>query len=104
VKIGKDFGVSDADIRSLIAESEGHDSGLEPLAKLVLLAAREAAAGPGVSEATYKALSAHFDHELMVDLVLTISFYCAVVRALSSLAIEVEPEYQPYLDQYPLSG
>jgi alkylhydroperoxidase family enzyme len=55
-----------------------------------------------VSEATYKALAAHFDHELMVDLVLTISFYCAVVRALSSLAIEVEPEYQPYLDQYPL--
>jgi len=24
------------------------------------------------------------------------------VRTLSSLAIEVEPEYQPYLDQYPL--
>jgi alkylhydroperoxidase family enzyme len=75
---------------------------LEPLAKLVLLAAREAAAGPGVSEGTYKALAAQFDHELMVDLVVTISFYCAVVRTLSSLAIEVEPEYQPYLDQYPL--
>jgi alkylhydroperoxidase family enzyme len=102
VKIGKDFGVSDADIHALIAESAGQASALEPLAKLVLLAAREAAAGPGVSEATYKALTAHFDHELMVDLVLTISFYCAVVRALSSLAIEVEPEYQPYLDQYPL--
>ena len=55
-----------------------------------------------MSESTYKALAAHFDHELMVDLVVTISFYCAVVRALSSLAIEVEPEYQPYLDQYPL--
>ena len=102
MKIGKDFGVSDADIHALIAESAGQDSALEPLAKLVLLAAREAAAGPGVSESTYKALAAHFDHELMVDLVVTISFYCAVVRALSSLAIEVEPEYQPYLDQYPL--
>ena len=102
VKIGKDFGVSHADILGLIAESEGRDSGLEPLAKLVLLAAREAAAGPGVSEGTYKALAAQFDHELMVELVVTISFYCAVVRTLSSLAIEVEPEYQPYLDQYPL--
>ena len=104
VKIGKDFGVSDADIHALIAESAGQPSALEPLAKLVLLAAREAAAGPGVSESTYKALTAHFDHELMVDLVVTISFYCAVVRALSSLAIEVEPEYQPYLDQYPLQA
>lgn len=102
VKIGYDFGVTDDDIRALIAESAGHDTLMEPLGRLVLQAAREAYAGPGVSEPTFEALRAHFDNELLVDLVLTIGFYCAVVRVLSSLDIRVEPDYQPYLDRYPL--
>ena len=89
-------------IRALIAESAGQHSGLDPLAKLVLRAAREAYAGPGVAEPTFEALRAHLDHERLVDLVLVIGFYCAVVRVLSSLDIRVEPEYQPYLDKYPL--
>ena len=102
VKIGLDFGVTEDDIRALIAESEGRNSVLEPLAKLVLLAAREAHAGPGVSEATFERLRAHLDNERLVDLVLVIGFYCAVVRVLASLDIRVEPEYQPYLDRFPL--
>lgn len=102
VKIGMEFGVSEADIRALIAESEGRANGLEPLAKLVLRAARECHDGPGVSEATFEALRAHLDEERLVDLVLTIAFYCAVVRVLASLDIRVEPEYQPYLDRFPL--
>src|SRR4029453_1622300 len=40
-KIGRDFGVSDADIRALIAETEGKPNDLDPLAKAVLRAARE---------------------------------------------------------------
>ena len=36
VKIGYDFGVTDADIEGLIAETAGQGSTLEPLAKLVL--------------------------------------------------------------------
>ena len=59
-------------------------------------------AGPGIAEATIEALKAHLDNELLVDLTVTIAFYCAVVRVLSSLAIDVEPEYQPYLDEFPL--
>lgn len=102
VKIGFDFGVTEADIHALIAESEGRESALEPLARLVLLAARECHAGPGVSEATFERLRGHFDNERLVDLVLTISFYCAVVRVLASLDIRVEPDYQPYLDRFPL--
>ena len=33
VKIGKEFGVTDADIEGLMAETEGKPSGLEPLAR-----------------------------------------------------------------------
>ena len=104
VKIGFDFGVSEADIHALIAETEGRDSALEPLAKLVLLAAREAYAGPGVSEATYAALAAQLDHELMVDLVLVIAFYCAVVRVLATMRMDNEPYYKEVLKQYPIPG
>jgi alkylhydroperoxidase family enzyme len=102
VKIGFDFGVTEADIHALIAETEGRPSSLEPLAKLVLQAARECHAGPGVSEATFERLRAHLDNERLVDLVTTIAFYCAVVRVLASLDIQVEPDYQPYLDRFPL--
>ncbi|MDB5415420.1 MAG: hypothetical protein JWR10_3755 [Rubritepida sp.] len=100
VKISYDFGVTDADIEALIAESAGKPNALEPLAKLVLKGAREVYAG-GMSAQTFSALQAHFDNEQMVDLTVTAAFYCAVVRTLASLAIDVEPEYQKYLDKYP---
>jgi alkylhydroperoxidase family enzyme len=41
VKIGKEFGVTDADIRGMMAETEGTPSNLEPLAKAILKGARE---------------------------------------------------------------
>lgn len=101
VKIGMEFGVTDADIRALIADSAGEDSALEPLAKLVLRGAREVYAG-AMSAETFAELQGHLGNEQMVDLTVTAAFYCAVVRTLASLAIDVEPEYQPYLDRYPL--
>ena len=102
VKIGRDFGVTDEDIRALIAETEGRSSKLEPLAKLVLKAAREMTNDLAISEATFAALRKDLDNERVVDLVITISFYNAVVRLLASLQIDVEPEYQPYLEEFPL--
>ncbi|MBS7811505.1 carboxymuconolactone decarboxylase family protein [Roseococcus pinisoli] len=100
VKIGHDFGVTDEDVTALIAETDGKPNGLEPLAKLVLKGAREVYAG-GMSAGTFAELQQHFDNEAMVDLTVTAAFYCAVVRTLASLAIDVEPEYQPYLDKFP---
>ena len=38
----------------------------------------------------------------MIDLTLAIAFYNAVVRLLGTLQIDVEPEYQQYLDEHPL--
>ena len=101
VKIGREFGVSDDDIRALIAETEGKGSKLDPLAKLVLKGAREMTSDGVMAKATFDALSKDLDKERMVDLVITIGFYNAVVRILSSLEIDVEPDYQPYLDEFP---
>jgi len=51
--------------------------------------------------ATFAALRAALPSDQVVDVVLAASFYCAVVRVLASLEIDVEPEYLPYLAKYP---
>lgn len=101
VRIGYDFGVTDADIEALKAESRGEASSLEPLARLVLKAAREIYAGPGIAHDTFAALRAALDNACIVDLTVTAGFYCAVVRVLASLEVDVEESYMPYLRRHP---
>jgi len=102
VKIGLEFGVSRDDIHAIAAETEGRPTKLEPLAKTVLLAAREMATDLAVSDSTFSTLSRSFDTERLTDLLITIAYYCGVVRLLASLQIDVEPDYLPYLEEFPL--
>jgi alkylhydroperoxidase family enzyme len=104
VKIGKEFGVTDADIEGLMAETAGQPSGLEPLAKAVLRGAREMVRDLAMSEATFAEIKTQLSNEHMVDLVLTIAFYCAVVRVLATMQIDNEPYYKEVLQQYPIPG
>jgi alkylhydroperoxidase family enzyme len=104
IKIGHDFGVTDDDIRAITAETAGETTALEPLARAVLACAREMALEGAASDATWAALSAELDTECLVDLVVTIAFYCGVVRLLDTLRIDVEPEYDHYLREFPLPG
>src|SRR4029077_9330737 len=87
VKIGRDFGVSDADIRAMTDETEGRPTTLAPLDKAVLRAAREMTRDLAITDATFAELRAALDHERLTDLVLTIAFYNAVVRILATLQI-----------------
>jgi len=75
---------------------------LEPVAKLVLEAARETTNDLAIAQATFEALAAPLDNEHVVDLVVTISLYNAVVRLLGSLAIDIGPQYLKYLELFPL--
>jgi alkylhydroperoxidase family enzyme len=102
IKIGRDFGVSDDDIRAMIAETEGKTSALDPLAKAVLRAAREMTSDMAVSDATFAALRTGLDEECLTDLVITIAFYNGVVRLLATMQIDVEDDYTHYLDEFPL--
>jgi alkylhydroperoxidase family enzyme len=97
-----DFGVSKEDIEGLIAETAGEPSKLGDLEKKILLAAREMTENVEIPESLFKELQAELGTEQIVDLIVAIATYCAVVRILASLAIEVEPEFQPYLDMFPL--
>ncbi len=102
LKIGRDYGVSDDDIRAIAEETAGRPSTLDPLSKAVLRAAREMTHGLSTSERTFQELQAGLDNECLMDLVLTIAFYNSVVRILATLQIDVEDEYQQYLDEFPL--
>lgn len=102
VKIGREFGVTDDDIRAIGEETAGRPTKLDVLSKTVLRAAREMTDGLAMSDATFAALEKTLGREQVIDLTLTIAFYNAVVRLLATLQIDVEPEYQPYLEQHPL--
>lgn len=102
VRIGRDFGVTDEDVAAVIAASHGREHGLEELDGAVLSAARELTLDQQISPATWALLSAHLDAGRRVDLVLVASFYNAVVRVLGGLQIDVEPDYQVHLDEFPL--
>jgi alkylhydroperoxidase family enzyme len=102
VKIGKEFGVSDDDIRAIADETAGRPTALDPLSKAVLRGAREMTLDMAMSDATFRVLHEALGNEHLVDLVITIAFYNGVVRLLATMQIDVEPEYQPYLDQFPL--
>ncbi len=102
VKIGHDFGVTDGDIQALIDDTAGRATSLDDMTKLVLKGAREITNDGEMAAATFAALQTALGNELVVDLTLTIAFYCAVVRVLGTLKIDVEPDYMPYLEQWPL--
>lgn len=102
VRISREFGVPDHDIAAIAVETDGRDSGLDPLAKLVLRGAREMWQGPGMSSETFDALRPHLDPALLTDLTVVVAFYCGVVRLLATLEVDVEPDYECHLQEFPL--
>jgi lysozyme family protein len=68
VKLGRDFGVSDDDIRALIDDTAGRPTQLDDMTKTVLRAAREMTQDGAMSDATFAALRQTLGNELIVDL------------------------------------
>jgi hypothetical protein len=104
VKIGKEFGVTDADIQGMMAETAGKPSTLEPLARAILKGAREMVRELAMSDSTFAEIKQQLSDEQMTDLVVTIAFYCAVVRVLATMKMDNEPYYKEVLLQYPIPG
>ncbi|MGH7045629.1 MAG: carboxymuconolactone decarboxylase family protein [Stellaceae bacterium] len=102
IRIGREFGVSDADIRAIAADTTGQPTDLDLLTKAVLSAAREMTVQLELSEETFATLHQSLGEERLTDLVLTIAFYNGLVRLLAAMRIDVEDGYLPYLDEFPL--
>ena len=103
VRLGTEqFGVSPSDIEAITAETEGRDSGLGDLDRAVLSAARAMVTDLAIPDAEFAVLEASLSREHLVDLVVAIAFYCAVVRVLATLEIDNEPHYASVLERFPL--
>ena len=104
VRIGREIGLSNDEIRAVGEETNGRRTSLDPLAKAVLRAAREMTVDLAVSDETFAALRQGLDTERLTDLVVTISFYNGLVRLLETMRVDVEEDYLPYLEEFPLPG
>ncbi|MBO0735769.1 MAG: carboxymuconolactone decarboxylase family protein [Alphaproteobacteria bacterium] len=102
VRIGREIGLSDDEIRAVTDETAGRASRLEPLAKAVLRAAREMTLDVTLSDQTFSTLRRELDNERLTDLVVTIAFYNGLVRLLASMQVDVEEDYLPYLNDFPM--
>jgi alkylhydroperoxidase family enzyme len=102
VRIGRETGLSNDEIQAVAEETDGRPTSLDPLAKAVLRAAREMTADLAVSDKTFAALRQGLDNERLTDLVVTISFYNGLVRLLETMQVDVEEDYLPYLEEFPL--
>ena len=71
---------------------------------LVMDAGRQITERHEMEPATWSALAEHFEPGRMVDITIVASFYNMVVRVLGTLKIDVEPEYEPHLERFPLPG
>lgn len=94
-------GVTDDDIRAMIAETQGTPTGLPEPERLVLRAARELTEGTAMSPETFAALAGHLSNEHLVDLTVAITFYVGVVRFLATMELDVEDSYLHYLERFP---
>jgi alkylhydroperoxidase family enzyme len=102
VKISQQFGVTEEDIRNLIRFNGAKPNTLSEADRDALTAARELTEEADVSDTTWAKLAARYPNDQLVELMLVVGYYNHVIRLLRALRIDVEPEYQPYLRQFPL--
>jgi alkylhydroperoxidase family enzyme len=102
IEIGRNAGLSDDDIRAIATESSGGTTHLSAIERAVLAAARELFEKPALSDAVFAELAKELDAERIVDLIISISTYCGVVRLLGALEVDLEPGYEHLLAEFPL--
>jgi AhpD family alkylhydroperoxidase len=100
VRIGQEFGLTADDINLVRRPAAGPaaDEG----AAVVIRAATEITTDLGLADETWQRLADLLGTECAVELVLVVAHYCAVVRVLNTLKVDVEPEYEQYLREFPL--
>lgn len=102
IEVGLASGVTDADLKAIREETAGRPSNIDPVAKIVLRAAREMTNGISVSDATFADLRQHFNNEQLVDLIFATANYIGVCRVLETFQVDLEPTTQAFYDRYPI--
>lgn len=102
IEIGREFGVSEEDVRSVMAETAAEPSPLGEVERAVLRFAREMTVDLRASEESFALVEKALGPQRVVELIMVIGFYNAVVRLLATLDIDVEPDYTAALEKFPL--
>lgn len=100
--IRKNHGVSEEDVRQLMNRLDGRPHTLDERARLTVDAAREMTENIAMSDETFAALRGFLNNEEVVDLVMIIGHYNGMGRVLRTLGIDIEADYLPPLDRFPL--
>jgi 4-carboxymuconolactone decarboxylase len=92
--IGRGVGLTDAEIERVIL---GPDApGWTPLEALVLRATDELHGDSMITDATWSALSAHYDVQQLMDLIFAVGQYTMVSMALNSLGVQLDQGIQGF--------
>jgi alkylhydroperoxidase family enzyme len=102
VKIGYQFGLTDADVLAMIAATDHATTALSALDQAALRMTRQMCHDGKVDAETYAIVAAALPREHLVDLVMTVSYYNGVVRFLGCFEVDLEPGYEALAEKYPL--
>lgn len=94
VKIGLDCGVSEEEIERIKTGSGG--AGWGKLEQALLKTVEELHKDFCISDATWQALSQHYDTQQLMDVVFTVGQYHTVAMALNSFGVQLEEETQAF--------
>ena len=83
-------GVTHEDVLAIIAETNGEHSGLHPLERTVIKAARDLTVNLQIDDATSSYLEDHLGRVCFIELVLVTSYYNHIIRLVTALQIGVE--------------
>jgi alkylhydroperoxidase family enzyme len=93
--LAEQSGVPEEQLRAL---GDWRASALFDERERAILAYADAIVDLDVPDAVFEPLRQWFDDGQLVELTLTISFYCHVSRALLALRVELEPGFDPHLE------
>lgn len=88
-EIGRDCGLTDAEIRRIIAGPD--DPEWSEGDRLLLRAADELHSAYRIGDETWADLSRHWDRQQMMDIVFTVGNYTLVAMALNSFGVPLDP-------------
>ena len=95
-------GVTPDDLHAIAAETAGLPTSLDPLTRAVLRATREITLGFDISDEAFATIQEALGNEQLMALLFSIVTYVGTVKLLLTLRVELEDEYQTYLQQYPI--
>ena len=102
IEIGRKFGVTDEDVRGLVELAAARPTHFTDEERDLLEATARLTEDRAVPTDVWDRLASRMSPGRLVDFVIVAAFYSMVVRVLGTLEIDVEPDYQGYLETFPL--